>query len=770
MGLMISHTQLGGRAEPGDLRPEDVPGRDDETSPYSRSGGGLGAATRSAYIGDGSSTAYRWTAALGGEPDMSKPYAQHPWVYACVAAIGRASSSVPARLQRKLGNGEFETDETSQLARMLEMPNPLQSQRKFFRAVAASQQLYGETFIVMLRRGASGRMEPVRSVGGSGMSALIEPPEECWPVRGDLVEAVLDKHTKLPAEWRYQTAAGYVTYPAHAVVQVAEVNPYNPLRGMGPMTAAFRTAAKDFVIDRYDEALLQNGGSPGGVLSVDGPLTDADQRAIRESWHEAHSRAEQHRKTAVLPKGTSYQEIGMTPQAMEHEKLRGWDRQTILSIFGVPPVILGLETINYATAREQNRIFWETTILPYLDFLRDELQYKLIRRINGPDSELIIDFDISEVSALREDMDAKVDRTLKLYEKGHRTFAESAHLAGWDITEEELDGSDERYVPLNLAPAADVAAGVATDQGGAAVEEARSAPEEQTREIAWPDWLGSEEKRVDYWRTYTAAEDVVIERVAKKTARVQRDMILWARKRVREIAGVPSKASGDFATKAILTDAEIARALSFTLDAWGEELADAIVPALKGMMVGGASSLAQELGVAAVITTVEDPFVAEFYSDYPPYLAEGVQSNVAKAVHKAVFDAVTAEGVGTYSSLSEAIRANLSTIEGSLTDLIGGLDARSDRIARTETGKAYNGARVEEMKMHDVEKHQWLSSRDAHVRDTHQPGTGVDGDIVTVGEPFPNGVIYPSEGGPSAPASEVVNCRCTTVAVSEPKK
>ena len=110
----------------------------------------------------------------------------------------------------------------------------------------------------------------------------------------------------------------------------------------------------------------------------------------------------------------------MTPQAMEHEKLRDWDRQTILSIFGVPPVVLGLETINYATAREQNRIFWETTVLPYLDFLRDEIQHKLIRRINSPDRELLLDFDITGVSALREDMDAKVERTLKLYEKGHR--------------------------------------------------------------------------------------------------------------------------------------------------------------------------------------------------------------------------------------------------------------------------------------------------------------------------------------------------------------
>ena len=762
--MISSEPGVRAAASPGDLRIEEAPRRDDVAAPYERSGDGLGAATKSAFVGGSGSTAYRWTLALGGEPDLSKPYAQHPWVYACVAAIGRASSSVPARLQRKLASGEFETDVGSGLAQMLEMPNPLQSQRKFFRAIAASQQLYGETFLILLRRGGSGRMEPVRAVGGHGMMSTIEPPEEIWPVRGDLVEAVLDKNTKLPAEWRFQTAGGYVSYPSHAVVQVAEVNPYNPLRGMGPMQAAYRTAAKDFVIDRYDEALLQNGGSPGGVLSVDGPLTDADQRAIREAWQEAQGRPEQHRKTAVLPQGTTYTEIGMTPQAMEHEALRSWDRQTLLSVFGVPPVVLGLETLNYATAREQNRIFWETTILPYLDFLRDELQYKLIRRINGPDRELILDFDISEVSALREDMDAKVDRTLKLYEKGHRTFGESAHLAGWDITEEELDGSDERYVPLNLMPAG--SAGVAeieTDQGGgAAVEESRAAPDEETREVEWPDWLDTEEKRTGYFRLYTIPQERVIEQVTRRTARVQRDMLLWVRKRLRNIAA-GAKAAPTTQQKAVPTEAEIARLLAINLEEWGAELSATIVPPLKKLMVEATEMLGMEIGAQSLISTVEDPFIAQFYAKYPVYLAEGVQSSVAKKVHLAVLEAVTASDVGSVASLSEAIRVKLATIEGSITHLIGGLNARADRVARTETVKAYNGARQEEMKRHEIETHQWLSSRDAAVRDMHRR---IDGEVVRVGEKFSNGATFPGEGS----AREACNCRCTTIAASEPKE
>ena len=763
-----------------DQRPEAGTARDDERDPYGRRGVGLGAVTRSTYLGDSTagSSAYRWTVGLGGEPDLSKPYAQHPWVYACVAALSRAASSVPARFDRHLSSGEWEQDQKSALASSLALPNPLQSQRKFFKALAVNHLLYGETFILLLKR-ADGRMVPVDAVnGGHGMMSRIEQPEEYWPVRGDLVDAVLDPVTKLPAAWRFAASGGHIEYPAHAVVQVAEVNPYNPLRGMGAMQAAYRTAAKDFIIDRYDEALLQNGGSPGGVLSVSGPLTDADQRAIRESWQEAHGRPESHRKTAVLPQGTEYKEIGMSPQAMEHEKLREWDRQTILSIFGVPPVVLGLETINYATAREQNRIFWETSVLPYLDFLCDELQHKLVGRINSPDSELRLSFDISGVSALREDMNAKVDRALKIYTEGHRSFKESASLSGWDISEEALEGSDDRWVPSTLLPA-DVAASLTTPMGSPS-EEPRSAksldldlpgedqaplPEalQETRE--WPDHMNTEDERVAYWREYSARDEDVIARVQKRTARVYREMLLSIRKTLKEIAGKKevSSRSFSFQTKAF-TDAELERLLGVNLLEWSEMLAGQITHILKDSQVSAAGALASELGLAATISTVEDPFILAFYADFPVYLSEGATSNLALDVRSSILRAVSEAEIGSVNSLREAIRLTLRETLGAVDGVMGGLDARADRIARTETIKANNGARTEEMKNNGIEKHIWLSSRDSAVRDSHQ---SLDGDEVEVGQPFSNGLAFPGDHATSGqrPAAEVVNCRCTTIPV-----
>jgi SPP1 gp7 family putative phage head morphogenesis protein len=82
-------------------------------------------------------------------------------------------------------------------------------------------------------------------------------------------------------------------------------------------------------------------------------------------------------------------------------------------------------------------------------------------------------------------------------------------------------------------------------------------------------------------------------------------------------------------------------------------------------------------------------------------------------------------------------------------------------VARTETMSVFSKARVDAMQTAGVTKHEWLSARDEATRDTHQ----IDGEVVIIGEPFSNGLLWPLEWG--ADASEVINCRCVALPVVE---
>lgn len=57
-------------------------------------------------------------------------------------------------------------------------------------------------------------------------------------------------------------------------------------------------------------------------------------------------------------------------------------------------------------------------------------------------------------------------------------------------------------------------------------------------------------------------------------------------------------------------------------------------------------------------------------------------------------------------------------------------------------------------------KKEWLATPDAHTRDSHR---WIDGEIVTIDEPFSNGLDHP--GDPYGKPAEVYNCRCTMIPV-----
>jgi uncharacterized protein with gpF-like domain len=59
----------------------------------------------------------------------------------------------------------------------------------------------------------------------------------------------------------------------------------------------------------------------------------------------------------------------------------------------------------------------------------------------------------------------------------------------------------------------------------------------------------------------------------------------------------------------------------------------------------------------------------------------------------------------------------------------------------------------------DVQKKEWLATKDGRTRDSHRH---LDGEVQAMEQPFSNGLMHP---GASGPAREVINCRCALLPV-----
>ena len=714
---------------------------------------------------------------MAGDENLSRPYAQHPWVYACVSSIAKAVASVPLVLQTKGRDGEMAPVDSGPLYDLLRKPNKLMSQRKFLKSITQTQQLYGETMLLMMSRNSNGMITYIDP------TEKIQVPQELWPVRGDLLEEIIDERTNLPRAWRMQTAKGTVEIPNESLIHIAEANPYNPIRGMGPMAAAFRTCAKDFVLDRYDEALLQNSGSPGGILSVDGHLTDADQRAISDAWRESHGRPESNRKTAVLPQGTKYEEVGFSPQEMEFQQMRLLNRETVMSIFGVTKPIIGLtEGLNYASSLLAFRSFYEVTVIPFLDFLADEMETKFISRLVGPESEYSLGFDLSGVAALREDTDAKVDRALKLFGAGGRTFSEAANLAGWDIGDTEIERGDIAFIPTNVtelqvdedgnmikapspipAPPSGSEEDEDEDDEGEedeiAIDEDDDEQEDRNitirREVSFPAGLETVEAREKYWREWDAEIQRGEDRIGRGAKRVLREIVLQMRKRLREVAEGPwqeyPEPTGRSICKTVATEAEIQRLLNLNVKEWGDEMIAVLDPRITALIIDSAIQAHMEIGGSGMILSATDPVVVRYLAEKKIILAN-ISKDIIRDVQRSIVKIIAA-GDGSYNSLREAIWFTLKDSEAYLGATMKGLGTRASRIARTETTGAANYGRQQQMVSDGINTNIWLAMPTA--RPTHAELNGTE---VPVGDYFGYGLKFPGdpEGGPA----EVINCRC----------
>jgi SPP1 gp7 family putative phage head morphogenesis protein len=126
-----------------------------------------------------------------------------------------------------------------------------------------------------------------------------------------------------------------------------------------------------------------------------------------------------------------------------------------------------------------------------------------------------------------------------------------------------------------------------------------------------------------------------------------------------------------------------------------------------------------------------------------------------------VTDTMRKQVNGTLQDAIKDGKTNVEAAEG-IRERYGIAKNRSKTIARTEIGNVLNDSRISAYDSLGFEKHEWLDSRDAKVRDEHR----IDGEVAVIGERFSNGMLWPYDESVSDPGL-IINCRCLTVPITE---
>ncbi|NJL71507.1 MAG: phage portal protein [Candidatus Competibacteraceae bacterium] len=352
--------------------------------------------------------------------------------------ISKACGGIKWVARSKRSGVELQND--ADILKLLRRPNQMQGGSAFFEAAVAYLMITGNSF-----------MEGVPV--GSG------PPVELWTLRPDKIR-IIPGRFGTPAFYVFTGPNGqekrFRSSPTadSLVMHMKTFHPTDNWYGMSPIEAAVYSIDQHNEAGQWNLSLLQNSARPSGAFVVKesatnplGTLPDVQYQNLKHQIEQQISGSRNSGKPLLIEGGLDWKDMGMSPKDMDWLNGRNLSSRDIALAFGVPPIILNIPgDSTFANYREARASMYEDTILPLMDFVRDELNRWLAPSF-GEDVEL--DYDRDTIEALA---DKRKQRTDAIAAATYLTTNEKREAMGY----EPIEGGDvvlvnASQVPLELA-------------------------------------------------------------------------------------------------------------------------------------------------------------------------------------------------------------------------------------------------------------------------------------------------------------------------------
>jgi len=284
---------------------------------------------------------------------------------------------------------------------------------------------------------------------------------------------------------------------------------FDGLRGLSPIEHARETIALSISAQQHGAAFFGNGAQAGTQIVHPGKLSPTAKADLRRAWEERHRGAGNQYRTAVLEEGMKIEPIGLSSRDAQFIEQQEFQVSDIARVFHrIPAHLLGdLRHATFSNIEHQATEYVRYTLRPILVRWEQSLRRALMtprERARG----LFVEFSVDGL--LRGDTTARADYFAKMWSIGALSTNQIADLENLPRSA----GGDERYVPLNMIPAAQ--AGLDRDStsdsraAAAPPENRASAPPAAQRSLADRQRLGAAFRPV-----FAAAAERVVRREIK---------------------------------------------------------------------------------------------------------------------------------------------------------------------------------------------------------------------------------------------------------------
>lgn len=347
-------------------------------------------------------------------------------VYAAVEKRAKLIASVPWVVRVRKGD-KWEDAPEHPLQKLINNPNPDQSCYEFMYSASQSLDLTGNTFISEIKAGTAGL------------------PRELWQFPTKHIKIKAGRQRLIEAFEYHSESQGRIVIPADEMIQLRMPNPDSPLWGMPVLMAAGQATDIDREAGAFQKVSLQNRGLSDIAVELPDGTTPEQADYVRDKLKERQT-GPANARAPIVSSGKVTQ-LSQTAAEMDFVNSRKAVWSEIAAVFGVPLSTLGFtEDVNLANAESMDKQLWQNTIIPQLELIKRQLNSQLAAEF-GDDVELF--FDISNVTALQEDMGKKLENASRLWGMGLPFNVINQKL---ELGFEDIEGGDIGYIPTGVLP------------------------------------------------------------------------------------------------------------------------------------------------------------------------------------------------------------------------------------------------------------------------------------------------------------------------------
>lgn len=533
-----------------------------------------------------------------------------------------------------------------------------------------------------------------------------------------LMRQVIDQDTGELIGWKYNSRfEGQVPLDLDEIIHFKFFNPYNDYRGLSPIAALKYTIQTDDEARKFNRSILLNGVAPGGVIESEKEMNDEHVERFKKQLADRNSGASNAGKALILWGGMKYKELRLSQDDAAYIEQRKLGKEEVLAVYDVPPAMVGdTAAFNRANMEDIKKSFWNEVLIPEMTSFEKNLKTNFFDKFFPGFIGL---FDFKSIPELQDDINKQIDTAKKLNEMGF-TANEINERFDWGF--EDRPWRDQWWISFNVVPA-----------GSEPIEPPQDTTGKIQKFLDNINKIEDEEKKRRY---------MIWKRLITKTGPIERE---YKKKLSAFFFNLRKEVLNNFFDQAGARSVKQGEQMVlFNHSEQFKKLIDTSKPYIsEAIVVGGETALA-DVGISTSFDIVNQPTI-DFLNQQTLFL-ESIIDTVEENLTNIISDGVK-EGL-TNAEIADNIKHTMNVTSN-----------RSAMIARTEITSAANGGRSLALKENGIEEHSWLNSQDTDVREEH-----MFSETVKIGEEFQNGLKFPGDKtGSGSYASNVVNCRCTTI-------